>query len=317
MKYLLLGKERFLKQEFIQDLRKKIFPSGDSGFNQISYTAKKDSVGAFFDFCRTAPFLSEKRLAIFWDIDKLSAADKERFLTEWNGAFPASAEIVVCSDESGARKDTLLQGISEKTKALTFHVPFDKDIPGWVATAAKKREKSLDRSTANLLVDRIGKDLALVDAAIEQLSIFVSPKTAITSADVEALLGKSAEQDVFELMDYLIDKNTTAALSQLRRLMEEGVRGPEILAVLALQADKLKKGLVLLNDGAGAERIGAELRVHSFFLDKFMKQLRRLSAEKVSHFSRKMLDADQAIKTGRRDEASALEFLVISEALTN
>lgn len=314
MKYLLLGKERFLKQEFIQDLRKKCFPSGDSGFNFINFTAKKDSLGAFFDFCRTAPFLSQKRMAVFWDADKLSAADKERFLTEWNGAFPTSAEIVICSDESNARRDSLLQGISEKTKPLTFHVPFDRDIPGWIAASAKKREKILDRTAAHLLVDRIGKDLALVDAAIEQLSIYVSPKTAITAADVEALLGKSAEQDVFALMDYLMDRNTAAALSQLRRLMGEGVRGPEILAVLALQADKLKKGLVLLKEGVPAERIGGELRIHSFFLDKFMKQLRGLSPEKILHLSRKMLDADQAIKTGRRDEASALESLVISEA---
>jgi DNA polymerase-3 subunit delta len=311
VKYLLLGKERFLKQEFVLELRKKIFPAADPGFNLKEFTAKKDSLGVFFDFCRTAPFLSEKRLAIFWDAEKLSAADKENFLTQWNAPFPGSAEVVVSCDESNSRRDDFLRALSEKIKPLIFHAPYDRDFPGWIAVRAKKHAVSLDRIAAGRILECVGKDLARIDSALDQLSIFVSPKTVVTGADVDALLGKSAEQDVFLLMDFLIERNAASALTQLRRLWQEGAHGIEILAVLATQVDKLKKAFLLLSQGASGESIGAELRIHSFFLDKFLKQLERVSSERLKALADGILKTDHAIKTGRAEQASAVELLVL------
>lgn len=310
MKVLLSGKELFLKREFIEDLRHSAFPNGDSAGNIREFTAKKDDLVSFFDFCRTAPFLAEQRLAILWEVDSLKADEKKSLAENFPG-LPKSAIVVLVSEES-AKKDGFLKELSEVAdKSMVFYTPFEKDFPGWIEARARKKGKQIGRRGIELLLERVGRDLVSLDLALEELAVYTATREGIEEADVRALLGKSVQQDVFALVDLLLERDARASLGVLRDLFREGVRGPEILAVLSGQFDRLRKGVDLLAQGQPPERVGAELRIHSFFLQKYLRQTSKISKDGAKKIRRQLLSCDESIKSGRLNEAIALEKLVL------
>ncbi len=311
MKHLLLGKENFLKQEFLRSLKAELFPKGDSGLNCQEFNAPKDGFGGFLDFCQTAPFLAEKRMAVLWEASALSTADKALFLPLAQ-RLPATAEAVFVSDESNPGKDAFLKALSEACKTQTFYAPFERDLPAWIEGQARKKGKALERDAVPLLMERAGKEPAALVSALEQLAVYAGDRRSIAASDVAALLGKSAEEDVFRLSDCLVQKDAPAALRLLAGLFRGGARGPEVLAVLSGQMERLKRARFYLESGRSPAEIGTELRVHGFFLDKFIRQVRALDTARASAALERLLACEESIKTGcAADDRLEVERAVI------
>ncbi len=284
--------------------------------NYQEFTAKKDALAYFMDFCRTLPFLSERRMAVLWEADHLAADDKKTLLAWVEGGDP-SAVVVLVSEESNARKNDFLLGLSRKTKTLTFHPPFEKDLPEWVQTRAKAKGMSIDRQAVPLLLERTGRELSALDMALEELSLFAHGASSITLKHVEGLLGKSVQEDVFLLTDHVLEKNASACLRTLQGLLREGVRAHEIVAVMAGQFERLHRAVDALAEKRPAQEIGATLKIHPFFQEKFMRQAGRLTPARMRGILKELLDCDEAIKTGRMGDAMALERLVLRLCLAD
>jgi DNA polymerase-3 subunit delta len=308
--YLLAGKEAFLKREFLKELRESLFPKDPSDLNYQEFRAGSDALSAVLDFAGTAPFLGEARLAVLWEVDELSDAEKETLLA-YAGRPAPTGIVVAVSEEASAKKNEFLRKFSEKAKLIACYPPFERDLPQWIGARAKKKGIRLEAGAAELLSDRAGKDLASLDSALEQAAVYASPRTLVTLKDLDGLLGRSIQADVFELADAILDRNAKRAFAIVEALLGEGARAFEIVPVLASQFDRLKRGSALLAEGRSQQEIGADLRIHSFFLDKFMRQARRAPAGKASEIFRKLLDCDEAIKTSRLSDALALERFVL------
>src|SRR6185436_6633205 len=118
-------KERFLKREFIDELRARLFPDGgDAGSNAQEFNAEEHSPSDIFDFLNTAPFGAEHRLGVFWGVDALAKDEKERFLAAVV-KLRASAALVMESEQTNAKKDAFLKELSERAQLTACHPPFE------------------------------------------------------------------------------------------------------------------------------------------------------------------------------------------------
>ena len=115
---LLIGKERFLKREFILALRQDLFPdSTDPGLNFQEFTADQEPLHSFLDFLSTSPFAAEHRLAVLWGLDSLTAEEKESLESSLE-KLPASSVCVLESEQTNAKKDPFLRKLAEKAKLV-------------------------------------------------------------------------------------------------------------------------------------------------------------------------------------------------------
>jgi DNA polymerase-3 subunit delta len=169
----------------------------------------------------------------------------------------------------------------------------------------------LDRDAVSTMIERAGKDIGSQISALAQLALYVHPRTEAKREDIEAILGKSAEADVFELLDYILDKKPAACLKKVADLRREGVKAFEVVGVLGSQVERLKKAALMQRQGDPSQRIGQELKVHSFFLDKFLRQAAKLNDKTAQLFFGELADCDRDIKTGVLREDLAFEKLVI------
>jgi DNA polymerase-3 subunit delta len=307
---LLLGKEEFLKREFIEELRRRFFPrTAASDANYQEFDLGETSFKTAAQFLETLPFLSEKRVAIVRGLDRTAEDEKEAVLA-FADRFPSTAVLVLVSDESSVKKDDFLRRLSEKVRTVACHTPFDRDLPGWVQARARKIGIDIDREALPVLTERCGRDLAAIHSALEQLSLGIHPRNRIERCDAESFLGRSVHADVFSLVDAFEAGRATGALEILEALFREDARGYEIVAVLAAQFEKLKKVSVLKARGLSDREIGAELKVHPLFLSRLLRQARAIPSQKLGLILAKLLECDHAVKTGVLEEKLALERFV-------
>ncbi len=313
--YLLVGKEEFLKNEFVRELRASLFPKGaGADLNGTEFYAGEKPVSFLFEFLQTMPFLSEKRLAVVSGVDDFEDEEwqaMERFCEN----FPSWAALVLLSDGASAKKSSFPQSLTDIGKMVTCYPPFDRDLPGWIEGRARRSGITVDRDAVPVLVERAGRDTAALASSLESLALFVNPAKRVSRADVEKLLGKSVQADVFELVDRVLERDTAAAASMTASLLEEGTRGFEVVAVLAGQFERLRRARRLLDRGLSPRDVGVEMKVHSFFLDKFMRQAAKASAERLRDATARLLACDESIKTGKAGDRIALERLVLELCL--
>jgi DNA polymerase-3 subunit delta len=309
--FLLYGREEFLKREFIEKLRRDLFPSAlpsEMGFEQFELPAH--SLDAVINFFQNASFFASRQMAVVRGIDVLEAEDRQR-LQDFVGHFPASSTLVLVSEETNLKKDPFIKALSEKAQAIACHTPFDKDLPRWVEGRAKKRGKTIDGQATALLIERTGKDTALLDSVVEQLAVYTGPEPRISAGHAEALLGRSVQADAFRLIDLLVEKKIRLALENLEALLREGAKIYEIIGALATQTDRLYRVRTMMDEGFPSESIQTELRLHPFFAGRVFEQAGKVSAPRLRQILKELVDCDEAVKTGRLGERLALQQLFL------
>ncbi len=313
--YVLIGRDDFLKREFVENVRKSLFPSAQNPFaHYAEFDLKQDPLYKLFDFLDSSSFLSEKKLAVLRQVEELSGEESKKLIRKAE-TLPAGTTLILVSSETSTR-GALVQSLSRIGRVVTCHTPFDKDLPSWIATRAKKWELLLEREAIVLLVEKVGKDLAALNMSLETLSVYIYPRKRITAKDIEDFLGKSAETDVFRLVDLLVEKNMPAALRALESVLKEGARAYEIIPVLANQLERLKRAAELIEKGSPPAEIGAQLKVHSFFLDKFVRQARLVGRDKASKILSELLKCDELVKKSGLNDRVALEKCVLAIGMT-
>ena len=307
---LLIGKERFLKREFILALRTRLFPDDPrSSLNYQEFTAEQESLHSFLDFLSTAPFAADHRLAVLWGVDLLEEEEQEVLLAALE-KIPAPSHCVLETEQTNAKKDAFLRKLAEQAKLTACHTPFDRDLPGWVEARARKSGCRVERSAALFLIACVGAHLAELDSSLEQLSLFVHPKQSIGLEDVRALFQKKSHEDVFHLAELLHDRRPAQALRVTDSLFREGTRTPEIVAALSGQLERWKKGARQLAAGRALPDIAQDLRVPVFFQEPFFARLKKLSMERLETLTEALLACDESFKSGQAEERLALEKLI-------
>ncbi len=309
---LLIGKERFLKDEAIAEVRGKLFRDGsEAELNFQSFEAERDAVSQFLDFLGTAPFLAEKRLAVLWGVDALEEKDRERLLADLD-RLPSGACFILETQETSTRKDPFLQSLADKTVVQPCHVPFDRDLPAWIQTRATKKGLGMERALALFLMERVGRELSGLENALEELVIYIHPRRQATLDDARALIQKSSQEDVFKLADSLLDRNKKEALEIADSLARSGVRAPEIVGVLAGQLERYKKALTALAEGKSRADLADELRVPKMHRSAFFLRLEKIPAQRLRKLQRELLACDESFKTGRSQERFSVERFILS-----
>lgn len=309
--YLLYGKEEFLKNEFITTQKSRLFPKNENtDFNFEEFDLADAPLAKALDFVKTAPFLSEKRLAVIRGLEELDADEKRSFVTTIKN-LPTTSIVIAVAAEGTPQKNSFLAELSEIGQATACHTPFDKDLPQWILDCAKKKTLVVQKDAVFLLIERFGKDLIEIDKSLDALSLFVHPRKDIQRSDVQQLVGYSAQADVYALVDAIMERNVKTAYRELQNLLKEGARAFEIIAAVAGQLERVKKASYLVESGRSAKDIGFDLKIHPFFLDKLLKQVSRMTRERISQALNSAAECDAAMKTGALTERLAIEYFVL------
>lgn len=248
--------------------------------------------------------------------------------------LPEGNHLILTTDAVDKRKK-LFKTLGEVGKVLEFtSVKGDAKLKGRLMENAREllaaKGKKMAPGAWLVLGKKTGFDLRTSMVALEKLITFTGGNPSIDEADIEAAIGKTREESVFNLTAALAEKNLPAGLVILGDLLNQGDSPLMILAMLAREIRTLLQAKLLLETGS---RIAfkAGLDYGAFQKNLFPKVKERLGAAtphpyviyqalgRAGRFSRKSLiqhlatlaDMDLALKSTSKDARLMLERFLI------
>lgn len=179
-------------------------------------------VGDWFGSVGTAPFFSEYRTLVVRNLGRVSY---DKAYAAWLRDLPETARLVLVADEESGEEDkqrrvkAAVDGWSKAVKdsggvVLSYEVP-KKEVPSLVAARAKEMGLKINRATADLLVEMVGRRADAAFAELDKLSLMVDAGETITPDHVRQMVTPDPEYNVFRLAQAVIEGSRGEALRQL------------------------------------------------------------------------------------------------------
>ncbi len=321
--YVLNGEDEFAITKFVASLQAGMGDATTADMNTSRLEGRGMSLNQLSSAVNTIPFLSPRRLVIVSNPLAFAANQQNRTrLTEVLSKVPATTTLVLTEyrlltedkDRRAGRLHWLekwAQGAGDSAVIKTFALPRGAAMEQWVVTRTKALGGRIEPDAARRLVALLGDEPRLAEQEIQKFMAYVNYSRPIGVEDVENLAVHAREGDIFALVDAIGNKEIKKAQEMLHRLLDEQ-EALSILAMIVRQFRLLLQAREEIERGHREQDIARDLKIHPYVAGKVAAQAQRFSLAALEKLYRRLLEIDEAIKTGQMEDVLALDMLVVS-----
>jgi DNA polymerase-3 subunit delta len=319
----------FRLREAYRGLRASLDTDGMLATNTTTLAARGLAPGELIQHLSTIPFLASARLVTVEGLltsfgSRRGVVEQWQALLDFLPVMPDTNHLVLLEpatereERMALERSPLLRALRgapgaevREFRALRlFGRESGNEVARWIAERAGARGIEFQRDAAEALSELVGANLWLVAAEVDKLGQYAAGRP-VTVADVRLLTPASRDADIFALVDAVVEGRAPAALRLLRQMLEQGEHPGGLQAMISRQLRNLVRAAELIDHGAPQAAIGDATGVtHQFPLGKLIRQASALGAAGAEQALREVEASDFAVKSGRIDEALALELLV-------
>lgn len=306
--FVIHGPDAYLRREALTEVTRRVLGDVEDHLAFADYEGDSAGLADVLDDVRTPPFLAPVRLVIVRDADGF--VSKHRRSLETYVESPSSVGVLVLLCRSFPGNTKLAKMVARVGTTYECKPPRGAGMDRWLIHQAQSHhDKRLEGHAAGLLRRLVGDELGLLDAEVAKLAIYVGSRTAITTDDVQALVGHHREEKVFGIIDAVARGDTGAAIHLWEQVWATD-RAAQGRAIAGL-AWGVRQLLVARLDVDGGAPIGkAAARLHRD-PSQARRQLDRFSSSELEDQLVKLLAVDVRAKTGAGTVQSAVQQFII------
>ena len=230
--YLIYGTEELLLERAVKRLRDRLAAVADLDFNLETFDGESSSADDIVNASNTMPFMSERRLVIVRDVDKLDAAGIEALVGVREG--PGALHVPRARRDQGREELEAVQGRRGDGRRVRVRRPEAQRVRRRGREAVPRPRASGSACRRPTPSSRsVGRDLRRLDAEADKIAAYVGEAEEVTLADVGAVASASATTSVFEFLDAVGSRDVGRSLRLLRGLLDDGESAIGIHAMLA------------------------------------------------------------------------------------
>lgn len=203
------------------------------------------------------------------------------FFAREEGRFKVSAQLVKAVERAGGNV------AAERTMKA-------KELPRWLQGEAAKLGVELDREAAQALVAHVGDRQQRLLRELEKLALELGAGARIGAEEVEQAAARSAEHQVWGLVDTLVAGDGAAAT---RAYLELAAQGEAVSRLVGLLARRVREVLAIaqrLEAGENPQQIKAGMRGSPWALDRRIAEARRSDADRLGRALEVLADLELA-----------------------
>jgi DNA polymerase-3 subunit delta len=289
--YVLAGGDPYLVTRVVDALKEAVVPPAARSFN-LDVLEPKLGAAAVVGAARTLPMMGRRRLVLVRDAETLGAEGLEGLRKYLDEPSPDAVLTLICGKVDGRMK--FFQAAKKKGWLHDLVVP--RQLVPWILEEARRRRVRFQPDAARRLADVVGRDLARLASAIEQLALYVSGDKAVRVDDVDELIAETRERTVFELMNAVGSGDRAGALRAVARLFDQRESAVGVAMMLARHYRQLAAARELLGERAPTAELPRLLGVPPFAIEPLLKQARRLPERGVRAAFTLLAQADRDLK---------------------
>ena len=310
MVYLLYGNNEYLINKKLEEINKQT--------NELSinnYDLENTSLEQIIDDATTIDLFSESKTIIV-DNSYIFAGTTNKKLKEQNTDIledylnnpnPNTNIIFILNREKIDERKKITKLIKDKGNVLEFNK--DLDIKSTIKTLFD--DYKIDNESINLLIDRVGNDVYLLENEITKIKLYKDKNKNITKEDILLLTTKNINTDIFNLIENIINKDLNNAYYEYKEIVkiEEPIK---ILIMLANQFRIIYQSKELYKKGLTEGEIASSLGIHPYRIKLAINKSRNYESKTILKYLYNLASIDIDIKTGKIDPNLALELFILN-----
>ncbi len=316
--YLLYGTEAFLINETKQQLLNQVLNEEEKDFNFSAYDLEETPIELALEDAETFPFLGEKKV-IFLHNPGFLTAEKTKDKIDHNVSRfeaylkePAPYTVLVISapyekldERKKITKELKRTAVTVEAKKLN-----EPELKNWIKDRAKGNGISFDPDALELLITLVGTNMFMIASEIDKLSLYAGDNKTIPASTVENLVSRSLEQNIFTLIEKVVQRRLEDALRIYYDLLKQNEEPIKILALIAGQFRLIYQVKELSRRGYGQQQIAGYLKTHPFRVKLAAGQANKFTDEELTRLMALLADADYQMKTGGMNKSLLVEMLL-------
>jgi DNA polymerase-3 subunit delta len=316
--YIFCGSDEGLIKTAIKKIRNLKIDENFADFNYTKISGDKLNLDTLINNCESIPFMSEYRMVEIFRANFLrdgkgedGGRDIESFRNYLKDIPPYTFLIMYYVFEDDREK---LSSRVKKLQNVCQVVKVDKlkgiGFQSKVKSMFEEKGKSIGKSEVGYFCSIIENNMSIVNNEIEKLILYTEGRE-ITREDIIKMSPYEKENDIFNLVSYLSERNIKAAIDTLNQLVYRGEKPPKILAMIERQFKLLFALRIKVAKGVKKEELVKEYSLNPYIADKMIIQSKKFSQEALKKNIEICINTESEIKSKSVDQKNAIEMLMV------
>lgn len=317
---LFYGNEEYFIDYSVKYIKDKYI---DKSYEDINYSEfeKMVSLKDFFEFAETFPFMSDKKLCVIKEavfLTSTGSLDKkeEEKLIKIIDENESCITVFLIKDGKPDNRKKITKKLKEKKALFEFDRLKEEELTRYISDKFKNNGFNISLSNANYMANNTGYleyesnvSLYHVNNEIDKIMSHNNEKKDITIVDLDLLMIKSIESNIFKLVDYICENNKKKSFEILDEMLLNNIAEQYIIHMIIRQYRMLYQYIVLQKKGYNYNEIINKMKIKNFVASKLLSQSRNFSMQTIEYYMEKFLEIDKKIKTGEIDNRVGLELI--------
>ena len=317
--YLVLGTEKFLQDQVRTEILKKIKIDGEDDLNFLSFDMENSSIDEVIAEAETLPFFGDQRLVF---------VENPYFLTGEKGTngIDQNTDLLVNYLKEPLETTVLVifapyEKLDERKKvtkqlkktAITIDVKQldEKAVRQYLLNTLENSEIKMDRQAIDLFLRLTDLDLSKMMRELQKILLYGQKQEVITVKEIEQLVPKTLEHNLFDMTQYILSGRTEQALRLFQDLVTQGEETIKINAILLSQIRLFLQTKFLVKIGYQQANIAETLKIHPYRVKLAMQEVRKFDEQTLRRLFDELVEMDYEIKSGKIEKELSFQLFVL------
>lgn len=299
--------------------------------NIITLTGDSINYDEIVNACESLPIISSRRVVHIKNIpglgksvDKDEADDKSKsesvvwlpYLLSYAKAVPKDTILLISSQQELDGKNKLVAEAKSSGYLLEFKTRKGEELTHSISQLFEERGKKISRADLMYLISCTGGTFEAIEREVEKLCSFAINEDTIIKSQIDEVVHKSMENNIFKMVDSISQRNADHAISILNALLFQKEEPLRILGMIIRQFRILYLIYLMENERMGLEEIKASLRKNKiqlmdFVLNNYIRQLKAMDGNSLKKSLEYCAEADRKLKSSSAGNELILETLIV------
>ena len=302
MIYVFLGSEVNLLKRKIDDLIKE-----SSINNIINYDYDEYNIIDILNEVNYVDLFNDKKLIIVsnFSFKKMKEKDEKEFI-KYIDNMNDNVIVFKCIDNSLDERKTITKKLREKCKVEEIKKMDYKQLHEYITNMFTKNNKKITYNQVKEILNRCeyNDDFAINET--EKLLLYKLGEEVITDEDIEKVVSKNSEKEIFTLSDAVMKKNIKQIYESYNILIKSNIDPVVIIDSLEKQFRTLYQ-VKVLSKTMSEKDIVRKLKINAYVVKKAYENINNYKEEEIINNLYELSNLDIDIKINGLDRFKVLE----------
>jgi DNA polymerase-3 subunit delta len=207
------------------------------------------------------------------------------------------------------KKDSFNKKLISKSNLINIKEIGKYDWINIVEQRVKEKSCTITKEAIEELLSRVKDDLLRLEQEIDKLCTCTNK---ITLTHVTSLVAPEIEDNIFSLLDNMIDGNVAKTMKIYSDFKTQNIEPTQLLAIMASQMRFIYQVAINYESGLSQDEIASALNAHPYRVLLAMNRVKKgKSSEYILNILNQFSTLDIEIKTGQVDRYQAFELFLL------